>query len=186
VSGREVRFTALARDVGPRVLAYAARRTREPADAADVLSETLLVTWRRLDAVPVDRDEALLWMLGTACRVLANQHRGRRRGDALVERLRHHLHVSVPQPDPAGLEIREAPASLPEADRELLALVAWEGLDTRAAARVLGIREAAARKRLQRRRERLRRALEGELPAVSLARGIAGAPPPAVPAREAD
>jgi RNA polymerase sigma-70 factor, ECF subfamily len=173
VSGREERFTTLGRDLGPRVLAYAARRTRVPEDAADVLSETLLVTWRRLDAVPAEREEALLWMLGAARRVLANQRRGRRRSDALLERLRHHLHVSVPAPDPAGLEIREALASLPEADRELLALVAWEGLDVKAAARVLGIRDATARKRLQRGRERLRRVLESDPPPAPSPRGIA-------------
>jgi RNA polymerase sigma factor (sigma-70 family) len=168
VSGREERFTSLARDVGPRVLAYAARRTRAPEDAADVLSETLLVTWRRLDTVPAERDEALLWMFGAARRVLANQRRGRRRGDALVERLRDHLEASVPPPDPAGVEIRAALASLPQGDRELLSLIAWEGLDVSSAGWVLGIRPDAARKRLQRARRRLREALEQEVPLAAL------------------
>jgi RNA polymerase sigma factor (sigma-70 family) len=183
VSGHEERFTALARDVGLRVLAYAARRTRAPEDAADVLSETLLVTWRRLEAVPAGHDEALLWMLGAARRVLANQRRGRRRRDALVERLRNHVQASVPPPDPAGVEIRAALASLPEGDRELLSLVAWEGLDVSEAGRVLGVGPAAARKRLQRARERLRRALEAESPRASLARALPSGP---CPSPEAD
>lgn len=68
----------------------------------------------------------------------------------------------MPPPDPAGLEIRAALTSLPEGDQELLSLVAWEGLDVSSAGRVLGIRPAAARKRLQRARQRLREALEEE------------------------
>jgi RNA polymerase sigma factor (sigma-70 family) len=186
VNGREEHFTALARELGPRVLAYAARRTRAAEDSADVLSETLLVTWRRLDAVPAERDDALLWMLGAARRVLANQRRGRRRADALVERLRHHLHTTVPAPDPAGLQIRAALAALSEGDRELLTLVAWEGLAVGEAARVLGVREAAARKRLQRARERLSKALEGESSFRSPARGLPSAAARALPSPEAD
>src|SRR5690242_18532311 len=65
------------------VRAYVVRRSgAAPGD--DVLSETFLVAWRRLDAVPED---GLPWLLGVARRVLANQRRGAARRAALVERL---------------------------------------------------------------------------------------------------
>jgi RNA polymerase sigma-70 factor, ECF subfamily len=158
VNPREERFTALAHDLGPRVLGYAARRIDPPEEAADVLAETLLVTWRRLDSVPSNHSEALPWMLGVARRCLANRRRSRRRRNLLVERLRAHLAATVPahEPDPLAREIRVALAQLPEVEREMITLVAWEELSPAEAARVLGIRQATARKRLQRGRDRLK------------------------------
>jgi len=155
VSPREERFDALARALGPRVLAYLARRVDPPADAADVLAETLIVVWRRLDDVPADEREALVWTLAVARRVAANQRRGRRRGEALVEALRGQVQAASPPPDPAALDLRRALARLGRDDREILTLVAWEGLSPAEAAGVLGVGPAASRKRLQRARERL-------------------------------
>src|ERR1700743_555243 len=60
------------------ILGYALRRTTRPEDAADVLAETFLTAWRRLDEVP-DGDGARLWLYGVARRVLANYYRGERR-----------------------------------------------------------------------------------------------------------
>lgn len=51
-------------------------------------------------------------------------------------------------------------ASMPEADREILTLVAWEGLSPAEVATVLGCSGAAARVRLYRARQRFARALE--------------------------
>ena len=61
------RFEALYATEGRRVLAYALRRTAQPADAADVLAEVFLVAWRRLDDVPAGA-EARLWLYGVARR----------------------------------------------------------------------------------------------------------------------
>ena len=58
-------FEALYAAEGRRVLAYALRRTAQPADAADVLAEVFLVAWRRLDDVPAGA-EARLWLYGVA------------------------------------------------------------------------------------------------------------------------
>lgn len=41
------------------------RRSKSPEDAADVLVETYLIAWRKLDAVPRG-DEARLWLFGVA------------------------------------------------------------------------------------------------------------------------
>src|ERR1700735_4326130 len=57
------------------ILGCAPRRTHNPADAADVIAETFLTAWRRLDAVPPG-DEARLRLYGVARRVLAHYRRG--------------------------------------------------------------------------------------------------------------
>lgn len=58
---------------------------------------------------------------------------------------------------------QQAMAGLKEADREILLLRYLEGLDTRAAAEVLGISESAAKVRLVRSVRRLRKILDDEL-----------------------
>jgi DNA-directed RNA polymerase specialized sigma24 family protein len=57
--------------------------------------------------------------------------------------------------------VRDALKRLAPDDRELLTLVAWEGLRAGEAAAVLGIGAAAARQRLVRARRRLRAELDG-------------------------
>src|SRR4029453_6989545 len=61
-------------------LGYARRRVDRPEDAADVVADTMLVAWRRLDEVPSGR-ETRPWLFGVARRVLANGRRGRGRRD---------------------------------------------------------------------------------------------------------
>ncbi len=60
---------------------------------------------------------------------------------------------AAPDPDPG---LREALLRLPERDRELLLLVAWEGLGVAEAGAVLGLSTATARKRYSRLRQRTR------------------------------
>jgi hypothetical protein len=60
----EVRFEALYRDCADQVHAYAMRRA-SPAAADDVVNETFLVAWRRLDEVP---EHALPWLFGGRAR----------------------------------------------------------------------------------------------------------------------
>src|SRR5215475_12558230 len=138
------------------VLGYLLRRTDAAEDAADVFAETFLVAWRRLDDVPAG-PEARLWLYGTARRALANHRRGARRRLALADRLRADLQISYQPAEPSGqlAVLSAAFARLPEADRELLALVAWEGLDPGQIAAVLGCTRNAARIRLHRARRRL-------------------------------
>jgi RNA polymerase sigma-70 factor (ECF subfamily) len=150
---RRERFTAIYEANYHRILGYALRRvSREEAD--DVVAETFLVAWRRLDEVP-DGDGARLWLYGTARRVLANQERSRRRRVRLAERARHDV---VPLGEEiAGSSTADAFSRLRHADRELLALVAWEGLGAAEIARVYGCSANAVRIRLHRARRRLRR-----------------------------
>ncbi|MFA1538518.1 RNA polymerase sigma factor [Actinomadura monticuli] len=156
-----------------RILGYALRRTSDPQDAADVLAETFLTAWRRLDDVPPG-EQARLWLYGVARRVLANHHRGERRRSALAADLGSRLRADVPgreAADPAG--VAEAFRSLPDRDRELLSLVGWEGLDHGEIAAVLGCSRNAVRIRLHRARRRFARALErADAPALPAAARI--------------
>ncbi|WP_136517453.1 RNA polymerase sigma factor [Cellulomonas telluris] len=153
-AARHERFTALFdRTHGP-LLAYAVRRVADPADAADVVAETFLVAWRRLDDVP-GGDSARPWLFGVARRVLANHYRGDRRRLALADRLREQLTEVAPPPEPVDRTLLQAMERLPPDDRELLRLVAWEELARDEIALVLGVPRATVRVRLHRARRRL-------------------------------
>src|ERR1700712_497071 len=154
----QIRFGRLYRDQGRAILAYALRRVEGPEDAADVVAETFLVAWRRLDEVPTDTG-ARLWLFAVAGRVIANLHRSERRRTRLGERLGESLRTELAtRPAPAG-EAAAALRAMGEMgadDRELLLLVSWEELSPGEAAKVLGISSLAARSRLHRARRRLR------------------------------
>ncbi|NYE16567.1 RNA polymerase sigma factor [Actinomadura citrea] len=164
-----------------RILGYALRRTSDPQDAADVLAETFLTAWRRLDDVPPG-DQARLWLYGVARRVLANHHRGERRRSALAADLGSRLRDGLAVQDPSGdgpTGVGAAFRGLPESDRELLALVGWEGLDHGEIATVLGCSRNAVRIRLHRARRRFARAL------ASMDADAPAAPAPAASLRAA-
>ncbi|GAA4577156.1 RNA polymerase sigma factor [Planotetraspora kaengkrachanensis] len=154
------RFEAMYAANHDPVLGYVLRRTADAHDAADVLAETFLTAWRRLDDVPPD-DQTRPWLYGVARRVLANHRRGERRRLALGDRLRADLADRPAGEVPADLRpIMEALDGLPERDRELLTLVGWEDLDAGQIATVLGCSRNAVRVRLHRARRRFTRELE--------------------------
>jgi RNA polymerase sigma factor (sigma-70 family) len=155
------RFEAMYQAYHGPVLGYVLRRTENPDDAADVVAETFLTSWRRLDEIPPG-DQARLWLYGVARRVLANYHRGERRRLALAGRLRDDL-ASYQPPEYTGelAAIAEAFRRLSDEQRELLALEAWEGLDYGQIAVVLGCSRNAVRIRMHRARQRLARELAG-------------------------
>ncbi|MGE0029230.1 MAG: RNA polymerase sigma factor [Thermoleophilia bacterium] len=159
------------------VLAYARRRTGEQG-AQEAVSEAFVRAWHRPDAaVEVD---PRTWLLSAARSAIANGRRGERRRRALVERLRRERAEAAP--DPALLvgedrAVRDAFAALTPRDREVLALVAWEGLDPEAAGRVLGCSATTFSGRLFRARRRLERALaEAGDPAAARATVAGDAP----------
>lgn len=143
----------------PAVRAYARRRA--PVDVADeVALSTFEVAWRRRAEIPAD---PLPWLYGVARRALANHRRGDRRRSRLAERVIGARGSASPDPvwaDPEAAAVealgaRAALARLRPDDRELLMLVAWEGLDADAAAAVLGISPSTFAVRLHRARRRL-------------------------------
>lgn len=157
--------------------AYALRRASGPEDAADVVAETFAVAWRRIRQVPPGRD-ATLWLFGTARRVLANQRRGERRRARLSLRLRAQPQRSQAAAEESAGDLALAKLALrrlPVAQRDLLGLVAWEGLSTVELAAVLGCSQNAAKIRLH----RARRAFLSELERIA---GAPCVPGPAKPA----
>ncbi len=146
---RRARFEAVAGEVMEPLRRFLARRT-DAATADDVLADTLLVCWRRIDEVP---DEALPWCYGVARLCLSNAARSTRRQQRVSERL------GAEPPAASGPEhdaVHEALARLPEKDAELLRLWAWEQLGAGEIAVVLDITPNAASIRLHRAREKLR------------------------------
>jgi RNA polymerase sigma factor (sigma-70 family) len=149
------RLAALWRAHYGDVLAYTKRRA--PADvAAEVASAVFTILWRRIDR-PVD--DPLPWLYAVARRELANQRRGSRRRQAILARasLGGAAATSADVADGAveGSMARAALARLRPADREVLMLVAWEGLEPERAAAALGVSAATFAVRLHRARRRL-------------------------------
>src|SRR4051812_43275475 len=113
-------FEALYDAHGEAVLRYARRRTTDPASADDVVAETFVVAWRKLEQVPEDPRG---WLFAVARRVLANQRRSELRRDALAQRLASEPSQHAPRLQDAGLA--GALEGLSERDREALLLVHW-------------------------------------------------------------
>ena len=154
----EERFNALYLATRARISAYALRRTASSEDAADIVADTYEIAWRRLDDVPAPPDD-VLWLYVTARNVLANTTRRIHRRDDLVGRLADALRrtgPATPPTDEAAVTALSCLRSLPDDDRELLMLTAWDGLTSADAGRVLGCSPTAARIRLHRARARLR------------------------------
>lgn len=148
-------FEQLFRDYYDPVYRYATRRV--PAAAVqDVVSETFLAAWRRYGEL---RGDPLPWLLGVARRIAANQLRGDARRVALADRLSAERGQDVSSEDDRSSRLACALAQLSERDREALLLVAWDGLEHRLAARVVGCRSATFAVRVHRARRRLERAL---------------------------
>lgn len=151
---RRARFEQIYRQHAGAVAAYALRRApRETAE--EVVAETFLVAWRRLDGVP---EQSLPWLYGVARRMLANQRRSTARRAALTQRLK--LQAAVAALDSVDECLVDALQALQTHDREVLMLVAWEGLTSTEAAQALGCSPVACRIRLHRARKRLARAMD--------------------------
>lgn len=149
-------FEAFVRSIAHELLSYFARRVTPTEDAADCLSETLLVIWRRRDRLPVGHGERRAWSYGIAHRVLAAHRRKRIRQQLLTTRLRQELRDNSIAPESHDDVAITALASLSPRDQELIALIVWEELTIVEAAGVLGIRPEAARARYSRARRALR------------------------------
>lgn len=155
-------FAALYRAHGADVWRYTRRRCGSAADADDATAAVFAVAWRRRHDLPAE-DEARLWLLGTARLVLANQHRSARRRAGLDDRLAA-VGPGPGPPDPADVATQDHPltsalASLPDEQRDVLLMRAWDGLALAEIATLLGCSTNAASIRLTRARDALAAAL---------------------------
>jgi RNA polymerase sigma-70 factor (ECF subfamily) len=154
---------------GSTLLRFLARRV-DPAEAEDLLGEVFRIAFERRSAFERNRDSARPWLYGIAANVVAKHHRSEAR------RLRAMARVSGQQQlgdDPAERAVAAADAgarwtrvmdaigSLPEAERQVLLLFAWEELSYDEIALALGIPAGTVRSRLSRGRARLTALTEG-------------------------
>lgn len=159
----EAEFTALYRGAYPSIARYLLRRGAGER-TADLAAETFVVAWRQRrtwQAIP--DGQRLPWLYGVARKVLANAHRSVRRADEVSGRLAVQAVTEDGDHSVATVErmaVVAAFARLSESDREVIRLVAWEGLSPGQAAAALGCRVATFTMRLHRARTRLRALVE--------------------------
>lgn len=156
---REERFERLYRAHVDAVYRYAVRRHSDGPD--DIVADVFLTAWRKLPDIPPGAE--LGWLLGVARRHDANARRGARRRRALAERLglARAADDGTHDGSPTSLapDVESALACLQARDQELLALVAWDGLDNDGVAAAMGCSRANVAVRLHRARKRFAREL---------------------------
>ena len=146
VDPRRRRFQVLFSEVYEPIQRYVRRRV-DPAAVDDIVSETMLTLWRRLDELPPD---PLPWSYGVARRQVANHRRAGLRHLRLARRAESE---PLPPPDsahPLDAELDTALSALRGSDRELLHLWAWEQLEPAEIAVALGLTPNAVSIRLHR------------------------------------
>ncbi|WP_203729107.1 RNA polymerase sigma factor [Streptomyces sp. SID12501] len=165
---QRARFEALAHVVTEPLHRYLLRRA-EPDQVDDILSETLLVLWRRIEDVPgleasediPDPDAVLPWCYGVARGCLANARRADRRRRSLFERLTWTAAGPTRETeDPDHTALHSALAQLRALDREVVLLWAYEELTPSRIAEVTGLSANAVSIRLHRAKKRLAAQLE--------------------------
>lgn len=156
---REDRYRSLFAEVYPDLVRFVQRRLR-PEQVDDVVSETLLVWWRRFDEAPPRTADARAWLMGVARQVMLNQWRGDRRRAALEVRVATHRGdgaASSPEEAVATrVDLARAWEGLAATHQEALGLVVFEDLTSAQAGAVLGIGATAFRVRLARARRALK------------------------------
>lgn len=157
----ESRFRVVFDATYPALARYARHRGLSGHDAEDLVAATYEVAWRRLDVLPAGQ-EALPWLFTVAQNQLRNRHRKLTQERELLNRLPTPVGAEPPA-EPSEIswrDIRAALDGLSADDRELVLLIAWDGLSPTQAGSVLGIKAVAARSRLHRARTRLAAQLE--------------------------
>jgi len=173
------------------VTAIALAITRDVTASEDIAQDAFLRAWQRLDRLK-NHDSFLPW-LRQITRNLARDHlRARRHGPMTGEDAELAIAIAAdPAPEPAErLLITEQEtvaadiiAALPEDSRETLLLYYREGQSSQQVALLLGLSDAAVRKRLSRARETVRSELlarfgefaRGSAPAAGFALVVTGA-----------
>lgn len=174
---QRARFEALAHVVAGPLHRYLLRRA-DADQVDDILAETLLVLWRRIEDVPglddvlpglessghvPDPDAVLPWCYGVARGCLANARRADRRRRSLLERLTwtaSAVTVTETVSDADHSALHTALAQLRALDREIVLLWAYEELAPARIAEVTGLSANAVSIRLHRAKKKLAAQLE--------------------------
>lgn len=151
-------FERIYREHFDRVASYLLARADRDL-AAEALSRTFEVAWRRIADVP---REPLPWLLGVARKVLADLRRTHSRQNALVARIATTVTEATDNHADTLISRERTVAALgrlSDLQQEVLLLIAWDGLSQREAAAALGCSRGAVALRLRRARAALQRGL---------------------------
>lgn len=142
---------------GPAVYRLAFSQLQNKADAEDVFQEVFL---RYVEKAPQFQDEEheRAWLL----RVTLNCCKDVFRSPFRKHRAQLEEAENLPVWDPEEEQLLERLQKLSKKDRAVLHLFYWEDLTTEQVAKAVGCSPAAARQRLSRAREKLRRELDKE------------------------
>ncbi|MEU8724432.1 RNA polymerase sigma factor [Streptomyces sp. AgN23] len=154
---------------------HAFRLTADWSVAEDVMSATFMEAWRRRESVDAEGGSLRPWLLGIATNVARTHCRGNRRYRAAAAAAAEAGPASLRIPDHAEetagrVDDRRrinatltALSSLKRAEREVLVLCLWEGMEYADVARTLRIPIGTVRSRLSRARTKLRKLADAEL-----------------------
>jgi RNA polymerase sigma factor (sigma-70 family) len=160
------RFAALFDRHAPLIHRYAARRIGAEA-ADDLVAETFLAAFGKRRRYDTSYPDARPWLYGIATNLIG-QHRRDELRQYRIQR------AALPDLDAPGhadqvaasvtahgmrRQLAAALAGLPDGERDVLVLIAWEQLSYDETARALGVPLGTVRSRLNRARARLREAL---------------------------
>jgi len=153
------------------VFAYLSRTLGAGPHVEDLAQEVFLRACRglaRFDASGTARPST--WLLTIANRVVIDARRRRRPSAALLTDDIAAAAAGTPETEwrrsEIGHALAQAAAQLTDEQRDVFVLAEFHDLDTASIARVLGIREATAKTRLFRARERLRELLQTQREAL--------------------
>jgi len=145
----------------PRLRRYARALAGERAAADDLVQDTLERAWSKLHLFRRGTD-LRAWLFTVMHNVYVNQVRAARPTDALDDDMPE-LAQRASQGDALLVrDLERAISALPEAQREVLLLVALEDLSYEETAQVLGIPIGTVMSRLARAREKLRALMQGK------------------------
>jgi GDPmannose 4,6-dehydratase len=139
------------------ITSYVRRRAGD-AEFSDIVAQVFCLAWRRFDAVPPPPEDRL-WLYGVARRMVADHRRSALRRTRLRQRLAGELPSPTILPDSFELlqsQVETAMAQLRPPEREVLRLIAWEGLSHAEAASRVGCSPNALEIRYRRARSRFR------------------------------
>jgi RNA polymerase sigma-70 factor, ECF subfamily len=145
-------FVAVFRRHYDAVRTFAGRRVG-PDQADEVASETFTRAFASRGSFRPVHENARPWLLGIATNVLRGHWRTEQRRLASLGRLEGE--AAGESPDPLAIDLLDALASLPEADREVLFLLAWADLTYEQIAVALDVPLGTVRSRISRARHKL-------------------------------
>lgn len=153
-------FTVLYRRHARVVYSFAARILNQSSDVEDVVQDTFVLAWHKLDARRIAGESVLPWLLSTTRFLAFNRNRALVRLRPLDEES-----LDVASPDLVEkrlLDLEEseqlatALKSLSDLDRRIVRLCLGRGLSYKQAARQVGVTHASIRNRLSRARRTLK------------------------------